>query len=353
MAPNVRKATLRQSIQGNLTDFVMSAGFSDARVTNLCCDIVHSLSSYREEDVQLFPEVFILDGIDGNNSIAEIAPGSEMLFLGSEKWETLELSKLVLKKCANLSRSGWSTLIIIREKVLEFGLFRSIQLPISISTIELVSSGGITRPVIGIRNCATNAVTLHSGKTGDLIEFHLSSIPENGPFIRDEIERLSNAICTQVPEEIQKDMKAYFRRLLEDSLRASHGTLVAVMKEVSGELAFDGVCLANPIEFVSAFTEVRNSSTADSLSRLQSLEVLFRGMICSDGITILRPNASICAYSVFIKPDKSDESEFDLKVTGGARSRAFELMKKRVGSIFNCVLFRSQDGKTDCVGSIK
>jgi hypothetical protein len=70
------------------------------------------------------------------------------------------------------------------------------------------------------------------------------------------------------------------------------------------------------------------------------------GMINSDGLVIIGANGTILAYRVFLKSEDPERNR--LPDLGGGRRRTYELMKLRLGTVFQAVLFRSQDGETEC-----
>lgn len=106
----------------------------------------------------------------------------------------------------------------------------------------------------------------------------------------------------------------------------------------------DGVRLDEPVDLLAAFHELQGQGSAATLSRLLARQTLFRGMIQSDGITILNSSGKILAFRVFVKPNEDEQGKMNqLNIRGGARSRAFELMKLRLGNSLSCVFFRSQD----------
>ncbi len=89
------------------------------------------------------------------------------------------------------------------------------------------------------------------------------------------------------------------------------------------------------------------SAAADSL--LRSHESLLRGMIMSDGVTILGTDGSIMGFRVFVQAVAEKKIDLKERAAGGARSRAFEVLRGYLGAPLKAALFRSQDGRTEVV----
>jgi hypothetical protein len=73
-------------------------------VNGLVRDLACLLGTYREEDVPLFPEVYL---IPTPNTTISIAPGTQRIALGTRKLDDAS-ARAVLKDCANLCVDGWS-----------------------------------------------------------------------------------------------------------------------------------------------------------------------------------------------------------------------------------------------------
>lgn len=68
-------------------------------------------------------------------------------------------------------------------------------------------------------------------------------------------------------------------------------------------------------------------------------------MLGSDGIIVFKDNGSIVAYRTFLKLPATLTS-----VTGGARRRTFEALKKLIGKDIQAAFMASQDGHTEFAG---
>jgi hypothetical protein len=69
-------------------------------------------------------------------------------------------------------------------------------------------------------------------------------------------------------------------------------------------------------------------------------------MIASDGVVVFGTNGTLLGYRIFLKP--TEEEKKDLPDKGGGRRRTYALMQRRLGAMLRAVLFRSQDGNTEC-----
>jgi hypothetical protein len=89
--------------------------------------------------------------------------------------------------------------------------------------------------------------------------------------------------------------------------------------------------------------------TAADASLLRSHESLLRGMIGSDGVTIMGTDGSIRAFRVFVQGSGKKAGGRQQAASGGARSRAFDVLRGYVGKTLRAALFRSHDGRTEVV----
>lgn len=66
-------------------------------------------------------------------------------------------------------------------------------------------------------------------------------------------------------------------------------------------------------------------------------------MIGSDGITVFSTKGKLLAYNCFIKSANQVNGK---PVVGGARTRAYEALVKKIGNGIDAVFVQSQDGWT-------
>src|SRR5438093_11334161 len=114
--------SIRGPLQGELVDFLKSSGFDCAHITELVRDLTCLLGSYREEDVPLFPDVFVLPSPE---SVGSLSPGTQRIIVGSAPLSTA--AQQVLKDCATLAVRGWAVYVAkIADNTAQFGVFRSL-----------------------------------------------------------------------------------------------------------------------------------------------------------------------------------------------------------------------------------
>jgi len=341
--------SIRNSLQGMLADFVRAAGFQYSHAVDAACELVFLLAAYREEDSPLFPELYLIDGTVEGDVLSAIAPGAERIEIGSTSHDRRAASD-ALKKCAALATEDWSIYLLSGATQFTFGIFRAYQLPYSVSASEsLQAADPSIGAVILFRNCAANCVELRDG-SGHNLEVSLTSAPPSGSPVSTLFGDLAAEVSANVDAEIKDTTRGYLTRLLSDICRGSHGALIGVVPSSQARLPAmlsDGVILRERISFVQPLKEAILRRNDSALALLRSREALLRGMIRGDGITVLGSDATIRAFRVFIKPTANESKLLkENSVPGGARSRAFELMKLRLGKTFGAVFFRSQDGRT-------
>jgi hypothetical protein len=341
--------TIRKGLIAAITDFVQDAGFNTQ--INLIVELVYELAGYREEDVPFFPTVYVVKRTDDGDTLSVIAPGAERIFLKSVDI-TESSGARILKDSAALADGGWSIYVDVTDRMARYGLFRSEVLPISLSSAErMADPDSVSGSALLIRNCARNCVELMASD-GNRMELGLTAKRPATKSVTDSFSALAIEATRSVLDENRKAASLYLQRLLAQICQRCHGTMIVVLPTgmmVVPEAFHDGVILEEPINLLGAFHEMISEATAATLARLSAHESLLRGMIQSDGITVLSADGRVLGFRVFVKPDEQERHAMHGNETrGGARSRAFELLKLRVGESLSCAFFRSQDGETKC-----
>jgi len=72
--------SIRESLQGALHDFVRSSGFENVHLEEMIREFVGLLAAYREEDLPLFPEVYLFSSPNG---LTALAPSTTRITLES------------------------------------------------------------------------------------------------------------------------------------------------------------------------------------------------------------------------------------------------------------------------------
>ena len=341
--------TIRKGLIGALTDFVNESGFI-AQI-NLIVELVYELAEYREEDVRFFPNVYVVKRHNDSDTLAIIAPGADRIVLKTT--EMIEgCGAMILKDSAAMADSGWSIFVDVSDVTMRYGLFRSEMMPVSLSSADHMADPDATSGSgILLRNCARNCVEMVSSD-GKRLEFGLTATKPTPTSVSESFNKLAVEATRSIPAAQRDRALSYTQRLIVQVCQQCHGTIIAVLRSDTGELPIefhDGVRFEEPVDLLAAIHELKGERSAATLSRLLARETLFRGMIQSDGITILNSFGQILAFRVFVKPNEDEQGKMNqLNIRGGARSRAFELMKLRLSNSFSCVFFRSQDGNTMC-----
>jgi hypothetical protein len=341
--------TIRKGLIGTLTDFAHDAGFQSQ--VNLIVELVYKLAEYREEDVLFFPSVYLVKRADDSDTLSIIAPAAERIFLRSVDIADYGGGR-ILKDSAALADGGWSIYIDVSEPVVRYGLFRSEFLPISLSSADrMADPDSVSGSALLIRNCAQNSVELMASD-GKRMEIGLTAARPSNVSVSEAFMKLAVEVTRSVAEPNRIAATKYIQRLITQICQRCHGTMIVVIpygSSVVPDTFRDGVVLEEPVDLLGAFQQLSGETTAATLARLFAHESVLKGMIQSDGITVLSSDGRVLAFRVFVKPDDQERqalAKIDLR--GGARSRAFELLKMRVGEAIACVFFRSQDGDTQC-----
>jgi len=340
--------SIRESLQGKLQDFLVSSGFVNCTPTaNLVRDLTALLAAYREEDVPLYPSVFILSTTE---HLAALAPGTERLIVGSKALEAAKAAT-ILKDCAPLAENGWSIYVakVGEPANFEYGLFRSLANTFATSAEEAMVQDGGEMAILVIRNRGHLVVEIRNSKN-DVFTASLTSAAATESHFASHVGKLVEAITADLTPESMEAFGPYLRRFLADTLQRCHGTLCAVVKPPADHVApvkfAKSVWLAEPLRWAEAHADARTHKSADALARLQAVESLVVGMIHSDGVVVLGSDGTVLGYRAFLSPD--DEERKQQEAEGGGRRRTYALMKGRLGTELRAAFFRSQDGDTEC-----
>jgi hypothetical protein len=349
MADTFQQRTIREHLLGMVADH-LSGGTIHCGVTHqVGCELVSLLSAYREEERRLFPQVYLI-GPSDSDLLRALAPGSTPLSIGEtqEADGPRQAAIAALKNCATLAIDGWCVYVRRRANGFDFGLFRPAVESYSSGAEEVLTTSGL--PASLLRHSAENTVEIINGN-GARLEISLTTAMPSNKAMSGQVAEFAAAACSDVPDQVRTRAAGYLARFLTDCLRGSHGALLAavpVRKKLDRKKLSDGVVLTEPIPLIQTmFAAVRKKSAAGA-SLLRSQEALLRGMIGSDGVTVFATDGSIRAFRIFVRDtDRSPASR--PSSPGGARSRAFAVLRGYVGSALRAALFRSQDGRMEVV----
>jgi hypothetical protein len=301
------------------------------------------LASYREEDIPLFPEVFVFASPEG---LKALAPSSQQTTVGTLRLAA-ESSEAILKNCAPLAKGGWSIFVVKENEAFRYGLFRSMLHSLSTAAEESMGDLGKDVPVILIRNRGHFVVDLRTTTSKRFTVTLTTTLAEPSPLDK-HVEAFSKAACSGLKDP--SVFQSYLRRLITNILQDCHGTLLAVIKPPGKGKPHvslkDGVWPTPVLALSDLHARAQSTRTSEALADLIAAETLLRGMVNSDGVVVFGSDGTVQAYHVFLKPSSDERGK--LSEDGGGRRRTYELMRQRLKSRFKAVLIRSQDGGMKC-----
>jgi hypothetical protein len=333
--------SLRQYLQGALSDFANSSDLLPLVSNTTLTSLVVQLANLREEGSLLIPEVFLSDNLE---DALKLLPDREVIQIGTSSNATSAIAEGI-KKCGPLAIDGWCVFISKYQDRFKYGVFRGSLNPTSISINETLFS----TPLDGIKlvrlfRTATGCVELcnHTGKKHSIL---LNDKPESDPLPNAYTSELLEIICRDVKTSLHDPIKTYLGKTIDKALANCHGTIIVVTAK-SRIPAFlkDGVILQAPLNFLDAIS-AKQETTQDNNAehRLIASSSLVQGMISSDGITVFSTNGSLIAYNCFIHSSIKTAGK---PIIGGARTRAYETLKRKIGNGICAVFIQSQDGWT-------
>lgn len=331
--------TFRTQLLGGVYEFCRNSKLQFLADSLNLVELIVLLARYQEEGVALCPRVYITDNID---KLTKMLPGSERYLIGTGP-ANIDGIKSSLKKCAPLATGDWMIYVADGKDKVEFGVFKGESNPVSVSvdSILLVPENDFIS--VKVSQIAADCVEVRCNN-GDQHYIFLNHRKEDSPPPLQYLDNLVIAITKEVDDSIKESVRSYLTRLLYESLRQSHGCIIAVSStDATPEfLAEDGITLENPINFSSLVSEVvaKRLDTA----YLDSKGVLLKGMLNSDGIIVFNKKAHLLGFNCFVKNNSQEQ------VVGGARKRAFATLGGNIGTHLEAAFMQSQDGWSDFKG---
>lgn len=335
MASNI---TFRSGLLGGVTDFCNETSLPLANPENIV-ELIVLLVTYQEEGVQLKPKVYIFESID---NVIKMLPDGEKLKIGESASDLPGLKK-VLKKCAPLSRNGWSVYISDNGDTFEYGVFIGSSGPISVDLDEVILDGDITTKVVKLNQLAASCVEMKSNASVTVNVF-LNHRKENCDAPLKYFDSLVQSITSRVDAKSADPTRSFLSRVLLEALEQSHGCIVAVSSKVKPPtfLKRDGTTFEKSIDFSELIKSLMKDEIKGSI--LDNKGTLLKGMFNSDGIILFDENGRLLGYNYFVNLPA------EKGLVGGARKRAFSSLKKKVCNGLVAVFMQSQDGWTDFEG---
>lgn len=302
-------------------------------------NLIDATSAYREEGQDLYPEVFITDNI---NAVLQTLPFCKKVEISHKPASTQEFSQ-ALKLCAPLSKNGWVIYINVEEENINYGLVSSEISELSPSfrkqSVGELSESGYA--IAYLQNVGNKSVFLRGLQTSALISLSLNDNINN---IGKDLQSISNMITSDIDENYRSICSSYFEKIIGDALISGHGSLIAVVKdevlsiEKMREKHSDGLFLPQPIDIFDFVMQSEEQKTREASTSNTLHSSLVKSMLHHDGVTIFSTKGRVLGYHLFVKPDGKENA----KIVGGARSRAFEILK--LSNVFVGCFYKSQDG---------
>jgi hypothetical protein len=336
--------SFRHLLTGAMREFLESQEMGSAAFADDVSELIVTLSGYREEGAALFPAVFFCDDLA---CLLEHLGGSDPVVVGAGARGPLTMRR-ALKVCAPLGKGAWSVFLVRHADGYEYGVFRVddfVLIASALSRLRALRDPGLR--LLGVVQLAENILEVRSC-CGDGRLVHLSGARTDVMPATTFLIELVGALTRDVPAEVRPETGAFFRRVLIDALRSTHGSLIAVLPHGARDVGpfADGLLLAAPLDVAGRVARWRAERSAAARSDVQGLAQLLAGMISADGITLLASDGSIVGYNVFLHPGPTARD--DESALGGARQRTFRALSSEVGRTLVAAFVRSQDGYAEC-----
>lgn len=298
-------------------------------------ETINLVSDYKEEGVAYYPELLI---VPGNADLRTVLVKN--VKLAEEKIDGNTFKK-ILKLCAPLAVNNWHIYVVLKEDLsVEYGLISAEIKETSLSLYTQVSELGPSN-MIYIRNIGAKIVEIVGGDERTIISLSLDTINVD---LYDHEKKLVHDILSGLDDGEKAELENFMLKSVREILRAGHGNLIVVCEKDQLpkvlERMSSGVILEKPIDMLE-FVQTDNSEKSNESSvNIKSHLSLMKSMINHDGISIFSTKCELLGFHYIV----DNNVVADAKVVGGARTKAFEALKK-VDGISSC-FFKSQDGQT-------
>lgn len=307
--------------------------------------IMSEMCNYSEEDHKIRPQLILGSNI---NTFFETVASHSYYIMYKDEINGTNLPRY-FKSLALFCDNGWYIVINVREKELEYGIFRRYT---NIDgkkfedyfkdQFDSTSDGNM----IIIKTINNFDILVVRSKQDDLIISQRFVDPNNGTQINEaEVEKyfdnLSEDIIQNCKLENKKYLKDCFLRLLRNLPLRIHGTIMLVVDdsfELQGK-SLSGITINPCIDFETVFEQYRSVERYEDAEKVYSLIGALYEMLNTDGITIISNSAKLTYYNVFY------EGNIPKNIKGGARKRtALGILDNQELSGVIGVYFQSQDG---------
>lgn len=341
-----KSVSFRSILRSNSHDLLEGVGLNCSHTMQLISSLVSHLAAYTEEGVAMAPSIYICNSAVQLIGMVGVA---ENVLLCDET-STANAAERILKSAAPLSNGNWNIYV---ERLgdgsrCRYGIFSGSVDPTSLTVEEIVlGASDATFPVIRVVQTVRNKVEVRTSLS-TAIEFRFNDDQDQNSLPQRTAIKLLSEAAGQRVEGSRVEFVGFLERLLDRAVSDSHGTLIAVVDNESiPDSLVDIVRFKEPVDLYERFRlHIDEGRTADSVGRLQLAAELVSGLVNSDGITVFSSNGKVLGFRAFVKSDVGSPS-----VSGGARTRAFAALRESVGKTLCAAFFRSQDGRTEVIGS--
>lgn len=341
----MEESSLRSHVKSSIGSFLYQENFPNySYLPEGILDLIDLTSSYREEGEELYPEIFITNSID---SVLETIPFCKSVEIGCREAAIHEFSN-ALRLCAPLSRNGWVIYINVEKERISYGVVSTeiseLCPTFRTQVVGELSQNGDEYCIAYLKNVGNKTVLLEGSQAKAIICLNLN---KKGSTHGVELETLCDFVTQDVDERYKKKSNSYFNKLIGSALIVGHGNLIGVVKDSEEKISAlkarhsDGIYLSKPINMYELLASSEEEKTSEACTTHRLYSSLLESMLNHDGMTILTTSGKVLGYHVFVK-SQGDEN---LVVVGGARTRAFEVIKN--SECFECCFYKSQDGNEE------
>ncbi|NOK01666.1 hypothetical protein HNV27_08640 [Myxococcus xanthus] len=337
--------SFRHLLTDAVSTFLDEARMSCELTADAIGELIVTLSRYREEGAPLFPMAFVGDDL---GQMLEHLGGHDPIAIGIGPRSRATIQR-ALKQCAPLGQGRWWALYLLRvPEGFAYGVFRTDPFPLAETPLErLRRVEARDAGVVGVLQLADNILELRSGG-GLCRHVYLSGARVESASPPEVMDELADVVTAGVTTHSRERARGFFRRVLFEVMQGSHGALVAVLpRERAGSTLFvDGIILPRPLDIVALLERYHVDPTDSAGTAVRAAAQLLRGMMATDGITVLRADGCIVGYNIFVRHPETLASQ--PSVVGGARRRTFEVLCAALGTELTAAFIRSQDGDVSC-----
>lgn len=339
--------SLRPLVVEGVRPFTAPFGEHQALATDFVVELVVRLSHYSEEGLAYTPLFFITD--DLNAALATVQ-GCDPLFIGKELGG-VEAARAALRSCAPLGEGRrWALFGLVGDEGVTYGLFRPESSPLRFTSFELLrrATPGVMRAsLVGLVQLRTGVVEVRS-VSGQGHYFDFSGSPSEATEPGSVVRQFVTATTSSADEEVRAQLQAFYYRLGVDILTGDQGALAAVIAADAPPPAFlsDGIWLDSPLDLAPWVVRDNAVSTGEGAQALFAYAQLIRRMTMMDGITVFSADGRVRAYGCFLR--EAAGASVSTYVVGGARRRAYDVLRAHIGKDLVAALYRSQDGTAEC-----